>query len=137
MTELELKETEKVKRKIPKWFKNGGQINSKILIAFMQLSNKNAKSVSIQDLVNSDTSIDIRKNYQEMKEIYEKNHAKVFDEDSSGMITLWQPVADFICEEYDKWLGGVEPLPTPNTQNMTIPPLNQILYGPPGDGQDL
>lgn len=140
MTELELKEIEKVKRKIPKWFKNGGQINSKILITFMRLSNKNAKSVSIQDLVISDTSIDIRKNYQEMKEIYEKNHAKVFDEDSSGMIALWQPVADFICEEYDKWLGGgviIDPLPipTPNTQNMTIPPLNQILYGPPGTGK--
>ena len=72
MTELELKEIEKVKRKIPKWFKNGGQINSKILITFMRLLNKNAKSVSIQDLVNSDTSIDIRKNYQEMKEIYKK-----------------------------------------------------------------
>ena len=144
MTEQEIS---KIRNKIPKWFRNPEQINTKILVSFMQLSCKNTKPVYIDELQTDCANIyTFDTNYNQMKIIAERNHAKVFDEDYNGMISLWQPVADFICEEYDKYLslhnttktndkGETMPPIEPNNPFNKIPPLNQILYGPPGTGK--
>ncbi|ETD23529.1 hypothetical protein HMPREF2086_01334 [Helicobacter macacae MIT 99-5501] len=146
MTELEIQqEIEKVRKRIleNKWFYKPNQINTRILVRFMELSNKNTKPVYIDDLRKICGDIrDFDGNLASMKTEARNNNAngKFFEEYERNTISLWQPVADFICDEYNKWLGGVPidqplPTPTPNTQNMAIPPLNQILYGPPGTGK--
>jgi len=93
----------KVQNRIPRWFKNPHQINSRILIAYMELLENN-KSVSYHKLESSCSSIEtFQNNYVQMKSFGERNHAKVFEE-AGGRITLWEPVRKFVKVEYDKYL---------------------------------
>ena len=141
MTELEIQqEIEKVRKRIleNKWFYKPNQINTRILVRFMELSNKNTKPVYIDDLRKICGDIrDFDGNLASMKTEARNNNAngKFFEEYERNAISLWQPVANFICEEYDKWLGGGviidPPFPTPTHK---IPPLNQILVWTSGDG---
>ena len=102
----EEKEITKVKRKIPSWFSKPNQLNHKILVSYLKLSNKNTKSVKIEDLINILEMNDNQKiieNFRQMKTMSEKNHGKVFTEED-GFISLWNPVSNFIVEEYEKLL---------------------------------
>lgn len=102
----EEKEITKVKRKIPSWFSKPNQLNHKILVSYLKLSNKNTKSVKIEDIISTLDMNDNQKiieNFRQMKTVSDKNHAKVFTEED-GFITLWSPVANFIVEEYEKIL---------------------------------
>lgn len=95
-------EINKVKRKIPGWFSKQFNINSKILIRFCKMYTQNG-NVSIYDLEEKCSDIKTYKsNYNQMKNFGEKNHAKVFSE-ANNIITLWQPVKDFIFDEYNKY----------------------------------
>ncbi|MEO1927247.1 MAG: hypothetical protein ABGX26_00970 [Nautiliaceae bacterium] len=98
-------EIEKVKSRVPRWFKHKDQINSKILITFLELSDLNSKSISKEYLKayfkKNYPNINFEKNYNQMKNFGEKNHAKVFEEEKN-FITLWKPVSAFIVEEYKK-----------------------------------
>ena len=103
---LQEKEITKVKRKIPSWFSKPNQLNHKILVSYLKLSNKNTKSVKIEDLINILEMNDNQKiieNFRQMKTMSEKNHGKVFTEED-GFISLWNPVSNFIVEEYEKLL---------------------------------
>lgn len=94
-------EIEKVKKRIPKWFKKQQQINSQILITFLKLSNNNSIPITVsllQQKSNQDSNIFIS-NYNQMKVIAERNHAKVFEE-NNGNVRLWEPVANIIIDEY-------------------------------------
>lgn len=100
----EEEEIERVKKKIPSWFKNPNQYNHKILVAYMKLSNNNSNAVKIKDLEiksNFEDSKTFQSNFNQMKIISYKNHGKVFTE-NDGLITLWEPVSDFIINEYKK-----------------------------------
>ncbi|PCI44507.1 MAG: hypothetical protein COB41_04145 [Proteobacteria bacterium] len=101
MTELELQEVEKVHDKIPKWFKNPEQINTRILLAYMNLVSK--REVITVDLLKSECrgigTFDI--NYPQMKNISRKNNAKVFHQEGD-LVTLWKPVKSFIQREYEQ-----------------------------------
>src|SRR5574344_659614 len=102
----EEKEIKKVKRKIPTWCSKPNQLNHKILVSYLKLSNKNTKSVKIEDIISTLDMNDNQKiieNFRQMKTVSDKNHAKVFTEED-GFITLWSPVANFIVEEYEKIL---------------------------------
>jgi hypothetical protein len=99
--EIEIKEIEKVKERVSLlWFKKPWQINSQILIAFLKLRDK-------QDVI---TPEDIKMkcpeikgfegNYNQMKNFGDKNHGKVFEENSNGEVELWSEVKDFILKEY-------------------------------------
>ena len=102
----EEKEIKKVKRKIPTWFSKPNQLNHKILVSYLKLSNKNTKSVKIEDIISTLDMNDNQKiieNFRQMKTVSDKNHAKVFTEED-GFITLWSPVANFIVKEYEKIL---------------------------------
>lgn len=93
-------EIERVKRKVPKWL-GKEQYNSRILFAYIKLSNFNQLPVKFSDLMNF-TEIDEKTflgHYNGMKIITKKNHAKVFEEENK-IITLWEPVADFILSLY-------------------------------------
>lgn len=97
-------EIQKVWSKIPKWFRNPQQINAKILINYVLLSRGNTIPVRIE-VLERHCDLDYKRfitNYHQMKIIAKRNHAKVFQENSDGTISLWEPVAEFILQEYNK-----------------------------------
>ena len=87
----------KVKRKVPLWMKRKHQYNYIILNTFMQLSNHNKVPILLTQLEKKSNlgAVLFQRHYNLMKNIFEKNHAKVFTEDN-GTITLWQPIEEFI-----------------------------------------
>lgn len=92
----------KVKKRVPGWFKKPSQINTKILLAFMELLGDN-NSVSYHKLETACRSLrTFKSNYNQMKIIGERNHAKVFTEIGSR-ITLWEPSREFVNKEYNKF----------------------------------
>ena len=91
-------EIEKVKRKVPLWLEKTNQLNYKILKTFMNLSNNNSHYVNITTLESHSKIEDTKKflaNYNLLKTISEKNHAKVFQE-KNGQVTLWEPVSETV-----------------------------------------
>lgn len=95
------REIEKVRRRLPRWFKNPTQYNSTILISYLRLSSHNHK-VSLQTLRNECSSVkDFDGNFNQMKNYGEKNHGKVFEE-IDGYVTLWDPVKDYILKLYNE-----------------------------------
>ena len=92
-------EINKVRRKVPKWFQNPNQINSTILIAYLNLAIK-CETVTEQMIKNECQNIsDFKGNFNQMKNFGEKNHGKVF-EDNFGNISLWEPVKKFVLNQY-------------------------------------
>ena len=92
-------EAAKVRRRVPRWFKNPDQYNSTILNAFLELYDQQ-NQVAVQMLRNKcQTVSDFEGNYNQMKNFGEKNHGKVFEE-TNGIVTLWKPVKEFILELY-------------------------------------
>ena len=96
-------EIEKVQRKVPRWMKNPSQYNSIILNTYMSMSNNN-EHPAVLDKLEEETGMDGKQfltNYNQMRIMAEKNHAKVFHEED-GVILLWDQVAEFIVELYKK-----------------------------------
>ena len=92
-------EIAKVRRRVPRWFKNPSQYNSTILNAFLELYDQQ-NQVAVQMLRNKCQTVnDFEGNYNQMKNFGEKNHGKVFEE-TNGIVTLWKPVKEFILELY-------------------------------------
>jgi hypothetical protein len=89
----------KVLSRVPKWFKRPDQTNSRILIKFMNLLEK-TEEVTIDQLAAACEDVPrFHGNFTQMNNIAEKNHGKVFQL-SGGIITLWEPVRDFIIHQY-------------------------------------
>ena len=96
-------EVYKIENRIPKWFRNPHQINTKILVAYMELLG-DGKSVPFYRLEAACRSIKtFQNNYNQMKSFGERNHAKVFEE-AGNRITLWEPVREFVKKEYITFL---------------------------------
>lgn len=95
-------EIQKIQKRVPKWFNNPNQLNSQILIAFMNLreSNKSVKYYELEDKCKSIKSF--KSNFDQMAMFGEKNHGKVFQKVNS-LITLWEPVRAIIEFEYDNY----------------------------------
>jgi hypothetical protein len=92
-------EISKIMNRIPKWFQHPGQNNSKILITYLNLLEKTEK-VSLEQLSAACSNISkFSGNFAQMNNIAEKNHGKVFNGTSEN-ITLWEPVRDFIIQQY-------------------------------------
>lgn len=93
-------EIDKVKRKVPKWMKKTQQYNYHILKSFMDISDNNSYRVSVDELKEyADIGESFLANYNNLKTISEKNHAKVFDE-INREVELWEPVAEFIINKF-------------------------------------
>ena len=97
----EKSEIEKIKKRIPKWFANPHQINHKILIAFLELQEKQ-DDIRLDDIERNCRVETFKDNYDQMKKFGKKNHGKVFEE-KYGSVELWQPVKEFILNEYKKF----------------------------------
>lgn len=96
-------EIERVKRRIPKWIEKPSQINSRILNLYMKLSKKASVLVSYEDLKEKYEQLygsSFKSNYDQMKNFGKKNHAKVFSESKSGLISLWEPIAIFVKSQF-------------------------------------
>ncbi len=94
-------EVKKVTRRLPRWFRNQSQNNSKILVAFLKLYSQN-QVIDVRLLKEQCNSVkDFYGNYNQMKNFGEKNHGKVFEE-KDGVVMLWEPVKDFILKLYDE-----------------------------------
>lgn len=99
----EAEEIEKVKRKVPKWLSASMQINSTILGQYMRMSQNGQTPVTREQLQTQCEDAGVRDfmgNYNQMKNFGVKNHAKVFEEDVTGCVSLWEPVAQFIINSY-------------------------------------
>lgn len=102
----EINEIEKVKNRVPKWFSKDTQINSFILIRFLELLDSSRNNiVSREELkeVCSNYMNDFPGNFNQMANFGEHNHAKVFEIDRDS-VWLWKPVAEFVLSEYQKYL---------------------------------
>ena len=102
----DLEEIAKVKRRIPKWRENPDQINHKILDAYLRLSKDN-DNITVEELrryCNENYKLSRKQfngNYSDMRNKRKKNHAKVFEQ-TSDLIKLWDPVAEFIKQEWKR-----------------------------------
>ena len=99
-------EIKKVRRRVPGWKRKPDQVNSKILGLFMELSDNGKNGIFLDVLFDEfetkypeEISLFVR-NYNQMKNISEKNHGKVFSEDEEKTVWLWEPVKEFIIETY-------------------------------------
>jgi len=103
-SEIEIDEINKVKRKVPLWLNKPNQYNYKILSTFMKLSNNNKYPISVSLLEKHSKIEDSKKfisHYNQMKIISERNHAKVFQEES-GQVTLWKPIEGFVVNQFEE-----------------------------------
>lgn len=104
----ELNEIEKISRKLKLWAKPEKQenINSKILNAFLELRESGNYYITKGDIEKklSDPSINIYNNLQQMMNIAEKNHGKIFEQ-KTGYIDIWSPVKEFVDIYGDKVLS--------------------------------
>ena len=103
--EKEASEIEKVKRKIPQWIKKPSQINSRILNQYMSLSKDDTYPVSHADLKAKFEQLygdPFESNFNQMKNFGTKNHAKIFSESKAGLISLWEPIATFVKNQFKK-----------------------------------
>lgn len=92
-------EISKVISRVPKWFSRPGQNNSKILIRYMNMLEK-SEQVSFQQLAEECADVkNFSGNFAQMNNVAEKNHGKVFT-GSSDNIQLWEPIKDFVIQEY-------------------------------------
>jgi hypothetical protein len=95
-------EIKKVKNRIPKWFQNKTQFNSKILYAFIALYLKD-KNVTVEELKKESNVETFKTNYDQMKIIAPKNHAKIFEE-IDGNVYFWKEVEEYMWNYYDKYI---------------------------------
>ncbi len=99
-------EIQKVRRRVLLWKRRTGQVNSRILSLFMELSENGKNGVFVdmlEDEFGSKYPEEIslfQGNYNQMKNFGPRNHAKVFEEDEEKTVWLWEPVRDFIIETY-------------------------------------
>ena len=92
-------EVQKVERRVPLWMNRPTQHNSIILNTYMKLSNNNQTSITPSLLERHSNTDKFITNYNQMKMIADKNHAKVFEE-NNGMLQLWEPIAEFVVKQY-------------------------------------
>lgn len=102
----EQKEVSKVARRLMMWSKSERQkqYNSKILNAYLVLSNNCQHKVSEQQLykyLGSPTWF--ATNFTQMKTIADKNHGKIF-EVAGDQVSIWPPVKQYI-EEYQNHIS--------------------------------
>jgi len=102
MKDKEKYQIDKVKRSVPKWFKKSYQINSQILLAYLNIYfDKNIVTLDmLKQKCNNLPTFD--SNFAKMIDFTEKNSGKVFNLEDNK-VYLWHPVKDFILDEYTKY----------------------------------
>lgn len=107
---LIINEKLKVKRRVPKWFKDTHQQNSIILLAFLKLYEK-SNEVSVEQLEEEVAKSEgfhknFQSNFKPMTEIYDNNHGKVFEIYYKGeqkMVKLWSNTEKIVLAAYKEY----------------------------------
>ena len=94
-------EVEKIRNKLPKWFRNKNQYNSKIMYAFLKLYENNEK-VNYDVLKNEANIETFKSNFDQMKNIQKKNHGKIFEQEGD-YVYLWENVKELVLNYYKKY----------------------------------
>lgn len=97
-------EIQKVHSKIPRWFLNPKQINSRILLCFLFLQENDGEVTYTELARKAKTALKVKNfknNFTQMANISPNNHAKVFEQ-KGDKIYLWAPVKEFILDYYTK-----------------------------------
>ena len=94
------REIRRVQNKIPRWFQNKNQINSKILYAFIKVYLREG-NVTVEDLKKESNVDTFKSNYDQMRIIAPQNHAKIFEE-IDGNVYFWKEVEEYIWNYYNK-----------------------------------
>ena len=92
------KEINKIKSRIPNWKKKPEQINHKILQAFFDLEKSGGQITEylLEKHCRDKYDFKFYGNFSQMINFGVKNHGKVFERNTNGSISLWQPVEDFV-----------------------------------------
>jgi hypothetical protein len=93
----------KVKNRLPNWFKNKKQYNSRILYAYLNLYNTDTKFVFYNDLEKeSALASNFKGNFDQMKNFGIKNHGKIFEQ-IDDKVYLWDKVKDIVLQMYGQY----------------------------------
>lgn len=98
---------EKAKRKLPVWANNQKSMPAKILAVYYTLKKDYPKTVIDKALLVSffekfnDDPLACSRNFDQMKNFGDKNHAKIFDVKSNGEIIIWPPIEEFVRAYYE------------------------------------
>jgi hypothetical protein len=91
----------RVQRRIPRWFKNRTQYNSRILYSFLELYFNN-DTVTV-DMIKTKANIDtFDQNFSQMKTIAPQNHGKIFEVVGEN-VELWEPVKEIVLNHYNRY----------------------------------
>jgi len=93
-------EIAKVQSRLQLWRKPEKQknINTQILNVFLKLRQSGKKYITEIDIQNKLPNIDnFKNNFDQMKNIAEKNHGKIFEQKGSH-VEIWEPVNSFVSE---------------------------------------
>lgn len=101
VTNEELLQIEKAKRKLQLWATNKTSIPALILIGYLSLKRPGSIAVINKKILEEafkahSNSSTFSKNFDQMKNFSEKNHAKIFDVSPRGLITIWSPVEEYV-----------------------------------------
>lgn len=100
---IEYIEIKKVENRLPKWFKNKKQYNSRILYAYLQLYSTDKEYVLYSDLeAAANIGHHFKGNFDQMKNFGTKNHGKIFEQDDEK-IYLWNNVKSVVLNMYEQY----------------------------------
>lgn len=107
LTDEEKLQQQKAERKLKKWAQDQSLAPAKILTTFLDMDRGGSFKSGIYKrtleahFVNTDSSLNFSSNFDQMKNMSEKNHAKIFEVSPNGKITIWQPILKYIQEYKD------------------------------------
>lgn len=100
-----LAEINKVSRRLKLWAKRPHQINAKILNSYLEMMQSGCYPIKESDLaIKMAEEISFKSNFIQMKNITEKNHGKVFEQEGEN-IFLWEPIVSLV-RQYQKTVLG-------------------------------
>lgn len=91
----------RVQRRLPRWFNNTNQYNSRILYSFLELYFENNGRVTVDELRNKAGIKTFDQNFTQMRTIAPQNHGKIF-ELNDEYVELWEPVKEIVLNHYNR-----------------------------------
>ena len=112
VNDYENEEVAKINRKLRLWVTRPNQVNATILSSFLRLKHEDSAGMVKLDILKARYRKDciekyrdkFKTNFDQMKTISDRNHAKIFDVDSSECVTIW-PNAQEAVEEFRKQMN--------------------------------
>lgn len=90
-------EVNKVARRLKLWAKRQDQMNSRILVAYLDLKRNGHAEITESQLRDEVNDPAFSSNFNQMKIIADRNHGKIFDQNGE-IITIWPPIETIVNE---------------------------------------